>query len=141
MQIFKAGCLKGGIGPHLFCWRSPANINANTCQQHPAPLFKQNTCHFLRLLTRAAHHKVVWPLKTHLPAVLRQRLGQQRAHGGRCRCAVKRSGQRQTQGCIQVANRRMPLTPELPASGCLAVNLHAVPRFKPAACGKVRSSI
>ena len=141
MQIFKAGCLKRGIGTHLFCGRSPANIYANTCQQYPTTLFKQNARHLLRLVAWAAHHKVVGPFKTYLPAIQCKSLGKQHAHGGRCGRAVKGGSQWQAQGRIQVAHRRMPLPPELPTPGCLAVDLHTVPRLKPAASGKVCSSV
>ena len=141
MQIFKAGCLQGGVGTHLFCGWSPANINTYARQQHPTPLFKQNARHLLRLVARPAHHKVIGPLKPHLPAFLRQRPGQQHAHSGRCRSAVKRGAQRQAQGRIQIAHGRMPLASELAASGCLAVHLHAVPRFKPTPGGQVCSCI
>ena len=97
--------LKGGIGPHLFCWRSPANIDAYARQQHAAPLFEQNTCHFTGLVVGTAHNKVVGPFELDAPAVHGQCPGQQRAHSRSRRRAVKGGGHGQPQGRVQVARR------------------------------------
>ena len=136
----QAGGAQGRFSPQRIVGRRKGHIDADAGQQHAAALFQQNARQFTGAL-RQGEHQVIRPFEQHGPASGAQGAGQQQARDrGRGR-AVKGRQQGQTQGGIDIARRRHPVPPQLPAPRRLADGLDAVPNLQPPPPGQQKGHI